>query len=335
VTHGGTALPAALAALAVSTALGAAVAELTRIEVTIARHRRAATAALVATDTCVAEVVTALAPGWDFGGVLAGADGRPGTADDGVLAAPAGCAADAEAPPGPAAPPRLLVRFEARAGGGRRLVETLVGRDPAPAVPALLWLGALPPPGAITGTVTLDGSDADEPSSAEWSSLAAPDDPAMLDRWLAGEAGVAVSPRTASAMAAAAPPFEALRARLRAAGAAGAEALVGAASPPPTLAAVDGDLAIAGALHGAGVLLVTGTLDIQGRLDFTGIVIATGGVRVERGGSFAVSGAVWSGPSLAVEGVLALRHSGSAVATADGLLPLPRRAVLLGLRDVG
>jgi hypothetical protein len=335
-SRGSTALPAALAALAVSAALGAAIAELTRIEVAIARHRRAATAALVATDACVAEVIAGLAPAWDFGDVLAGADGAPGTADDGVLAAPPGCTANAARPPGPAAPPRALLRLEARAGGGRRLVEALVGHDPAPAVPALLWLGAPPPAGAITGSVTFDGADADDPSAADWSGLAAPDDPALLDLWLAGEgAGVAASGRTAPAMSAAPPPFVALRDRIRGAEPAGAEALVAGASPPPSIALVDGDLTIPGALHGAGVLLVEGSLDIQGSLDFTGIVIATGGLRVERGGSLAVSGALWTGVPLTVDGTVALRHSGGAVATADGLLPLPRRAILLGQRDLG
>ena len=265
-----------------------------------------------------------------------GRTGTPGTGDDGILAVPAGCTAGAGAAPGPATPPRLLVRLEAQAGGGRRLVEALLGRDRTPGVPALLWLDALPPPGAVTGSVTLDGADADDPSNADWSGLAAPDDPAMLDRWLAGEApGVVTSPRTASAMAAPPPPFGALSARVRTAGPAGAGALVPEASPPPTLAFVGGDLRVTTALHGAGVLLVDGSLDIDGRLDFTGIVIATGGVRVGRGGSFVVSGALWAGSAFAVDGTLDLRHSGRAVGTADGLLPLPRRAVLLGLRDIG
>jgi hypothetical protein len=336
VSRGSTALPAALAALAVSAALGAAIAELTRIEVVIARHRRAATAALVATDACAAELIASFPPAWDFRDVLAGADGAPGTADDGVLAAPPGCIANAALPPGPAAPPRAVVRLEARAGGGRRLVEALVGRDAVPAVPALLWLGAPPPPGAIAGSVTLDGGDAEDPASPDWSGLAAPDDPAQLDLWLASEAaGLVLSGRTAPALAAAPPPFDALRDRIRAAGAAGAEALVPGATPAPALALVDGDLSVLAALQGAGLLLVRGVLDIQGSLDFTGIVIATGGLRVGRGGSFGVNGALWSGPTLAVDGTVALRHSGAAVAAADGLLPLPRRAILLGQRDVG
>jgi hypothetical protein len=333
-SRGSTALPAALAALAVSAALGAAIAELTRIEVVIARHRRAATAALLATDTCAAEVITALPVAWDFGDLLRGPDGVAGTADDGVIAAPPGCAATFVAPPGPAVPPRALLQLEARAGGGRRLAEALVGRDRMPAVPTLLWLGAPPPP--VAGSITLDGVDADDPATAAWSGLAAPDDPEALDLWLAGQAGaVVLAGGTAPPLEASPPPFAALRDRLRAAGPAGAESLVTGGPPPPGLALVDGDLAVTTALRGAGLLLVAGSLDIQASLDFTGIVIASGGLRVGRGGSFAVSGAVWTGPSLVVDGTLAIRHGEAAIAAADGLLPLPRRAVLLGQRDVG
>ncbi len=159
-TRGSTALPAALATLAVSAALGAAVAELARIEVVLAEQRRAASVALAACDACAAEAVAALPVGWDFDPLLAGPDGRTGTADDGVLATPAGCTASAGVAPGPADPPRALLRLEARAGGGRRALEALVGRDPAPGIPALLWLGAAPG-AAVSGTLALDGADAD------------------------------------------------------------------------------------------------------------------------------------------------------------------------------
>jgi hypothetical protein len=335
-TRGSTALPAALAALAVSAALAAAVAELTRVEVLVARHRRTATGALVATDACVADLLASLPAGWDFGDVVAGADRTPGTADDGVVPAPPGCAALAGAAPGPAVPARAVLRVEARAGDGRRLVEALVGRDPTPAVPALLWLDGLPPPGAVAGSIQLDGADAADPSGADVAGLAAPRDPAALDGWLAGDgAGVVASGRTGSPIAAPPPPFDALRARMRAVGPAGAEALVAGPAPPPTVALVDGDLPVAAALQGAGLLLVDGRLDIQGSLDFTGIVITTRGLHVAAGGTLTVRGAVWSASSLAVDGRVSIAHAGAAVAAADGLFALPRRAVLLGQRDLG
>src|SRR2546428_4655770 len=135
-----------------------------RLEVVLAEQRRAASVALAACDACAAEVVAALPVGWDFAPLLAGPDGRTGTADDGVLATPAGCTGSAGAAPGPADPPRVLLRLEARAGGGRRALEALVGRDPAPAIPVLLWLGAAP--GAdLSRTGTLHGADAPDPSA--------------------------------------------------------------------------------------------------------------------------------------------------------------------------
>src|SRR5206468_1809007 len=81
-TRGSTALPAALATLAVSAALGAAVAELSRIEVVLAEQRRAASVALAACDACAAEAVAALPVGWDFDPLLAGPDADGAAASD-------------------------------------------------------------------------------------------------------------------------------------------------------------------------------------------------------------------------------------------------------------
>src|SRR5439155_11050568 len=89
------------------------------------------------------------------------------------------------------------------------------------------------------------------------------------------------------------------------------------------------------------LLFVDGLLDIRGTLDFTGLVVAAGGVRVAGAGRLAIAGALWvdapgvGGPLLDVAGSLALRQQRAAMATADGLLPLPRRPVLLGVRDLG
>ena len=340
-TRGSTALPAALATLAVSAALGAAVAELARLEVVLAEQRRAASVALAACDACAAEVVAALPVGWDFTPLLAGPDGRTGTADDGALATPAGCTGSAGAAPGPADPPRALLRLEARAGGGRRVLEALVGRDRAPGIPALLWLGAAP--GAdVSGTVRLDGADADGASASDSAGLGAPDDPDALDRWLAGEGPrVVSSARTLPALHSPPPPLVALAARVRAAGPRGREALVPTGTPPPSLALVQGDLVVSETLSGVGLLFVDGLLDIRGALDFTGVVVAAGGVRIAGAGRLAIGGALWvgapaaGGPLLDVAGSLALHQQSTAIATADRLLVLPRRPVLLGVRDLG
>ena len=107
-SRGTIALPAALAAIAVSAALGAAIADLTRVELALARQRRAAVGALLAADGCLAEVIAGVAPGWDLTPLLVGPDGTPGTADDGAISAPPGCTGRGRAAPGPVTPPRAL-----------------------------------------------------------------------------------------------------------------------------------------------------------------------------------------------------------------------------------
>ena len=88
----------------------------------------------------------------------------------------------------------------------------------------------------------------------------------------------------------------------------------------------------------AGLLFVDGTLDIRSTLDFTGLVVAAGGLRVRAGGSLTVGGALWVGgtaaPAFVVDGTLRLRQSAAALDDADRLLPLPRRAVLVGVKDL-
>jgi hypothetical protein len=333
--RGSTALPAALAAVAVSAALGAAVAEIARVELAVARHRSATAAALAAADACLAEVVAAVPPGWTFDALLAGPDGRAGTADDGVTPAPPGCAARARIAPGPAVPPHALLHVQADAGGGRRMLDAVIGLDGAPGLPALLWLGRSPIGAAVAGTMRVDGANGDA-SGADWAGIAAPEDPDALDAWVASEAGhLLASARTAAPMTAAAPPLAALAARIRAAGPAGAEVLV-PGTPSPALAFVAGDLPVSGALHGAGLLFVDGTLDITGALDFTGVVVASAGIRIRSGGSLDVGGALWGAASeLVVDGSLVLRWDGRAIADADRLVTLPRRPLLRGLEDLG
>ena len=338
-TRGSTALPAALVALAVSTALGAALAELTRIEVVLAAKRRALAIALAAADACLTEIVAGVPPGWDFAPLLAGPDGRSGTADDGVPPAPAGCTARARPAPGAIDPPRAVVALDAVAGGGRRALEALVGREAEPGVPALLWLGATP--GAdLAGELTLEGAAADDAAAPDWSGLAAPDDPAALDRWLANQGPhLVASARTQAALHADPPPLAALLERVRAAGPRGGESLVPTEAPPAALALVEGDLVVSGALHGAGLLVVGGALDIRGALDFTGVVVVASGIRVADGAQLTIAGALWAGPPAAavpldVSGRVALRQQRAALVAADQLLPLPRRPRLLGLRDL-
>ena len=340
--HGrsGAALPAALVALVVSASLAAAVAEMTRTQLLITRHRRAAATALTAADACLATIVTSLPLGWDFDEILAGPDGVPGSGDDGTLAPPPACAVHALAAPGASDPPRLTLSVTGAAGGGRRAIEGLAGRSPFPGVPTMLWLAELPAPGSVTGVLLLDGEG---PGAPGWAAMAAPAEALALDAWMAAEApAVVAAPGTLAPLTAPPPPLPALALRLAATAPAGAEALlVPPAVPVPGLAAIAGDLVVSDVRRGAGLLLVQGDLDIRGGLEFTGVVAASGGVRVASGASLVVSGALWVGPavvpgsSLLVDGDVTLIANRPAIDDADRLLPLPRRAILLGVRDVG
>jgi hypothetical protein len=335
VSRGSTVLPAALAAVAVSAVLAGAVVELARVEALVGRHRHAATDALAAADACLAEVVAATAPAVDLRALLVGPDGRIGTADDGIVVAPAGCTARASAPPGPAAPPRALVRVTASAHRGRRALDAVVGLHGSPGVGALVWLAAVPA-ASVSGTVTLDGADALDPH-ADSSSLAAPGDPSVLDAWSAAQGlHLAESARTGAPVAAPSPPFADLVLRALARGAAGAGALV-PGPPAPALALVAGGLAVTAALRGAGVLIVDGDLAVTGSLDYAGVVVVSGRLTIPAGGRLTVTGSLWLGAAGApfVDGDLAVRRDANALATADGLLPLPRRPVVLALRDLG
>jgi hypothetical protein len=329
-TRGAAALPAAVMTLLVSTALGVAIADLVHTEVALARQRLLAARALAAADACVARVVAALPAGWDFGPELAGA---------GLPAPTPGCRLRARPAPGPAEPPRLLLEIAATAGRGTRAVEALVGRTPAPGVAALLWLATPPGPGTVGGSLALAGVDPLVPDAPGWAALAAPAIPDALDAWLVGQPGVTIAPGTAAPRAAPPPPLAALVARLVDAGAPGAEALVEAAGPAPSRALVRGNLAIASPAHGAGLLVIDGTLDVDASLSFTGLVVVTGGLRVARGATLAVDGALWLAPGagpqpFAVDGDAVVRRRDAALAAAGGLLPLPRPAILLGQRDL-
>jgi hypothetical protein len=326
---------AALATLAFSAALGAALADLVRVELRLASERRLTARLLALLDGCVADVVADLPAGWDFGAVLAGADATAGTADDGVVPAPPGCTAATRRAPGGVVPDRTLLRVDARIGGARRHLDALVRRTADAGAGALLWLSAPAETGSITGVASLDGAGA----AAPLASLAAPADPETLDAWLAAESlALEISPGTAAPVSAPAPPLAELGTRVLAAAHAGAEALVSGGVPAAGVAHVAGDLAVDDARQGAGLLFVDGSLEVRGSLVYRGVVVATEGLRVAPGASLAVDGGLWLGvgsPTLSVEGVLVLQRDAAAVDAADAMLPLPRRAVVTGARDVG
>jgi hypothetical protein len=242
--------------------------------------------------------------------------------------------------PGPAFPPRVRVTIEGQAGGGRRVVEGLVGRAGPPGVPALVWLSDLPPPADIGGAVTLDGVDPALPPGSAAAGIAAPGTLETLDAWIAGVAAHVTPDSTAAPpLAAPPPPLADLDALVQAQAPGGSETLVPAGPAVPRLTRIAGDLPVPGPLVGAGLLFVDGTLDISGRLHFTGVVVASDGVRIAAGAELAIDGALWLGlpatptDAVVVDGTLTVRRNAAALATADALVPLPRRPALLGLRD--
>jgi hypothetical protein len=339
VSRGAAALPAALVAVAVGAALGAAVAELTRVEIIVAQRRRAAITALLADDACLAEAIATLPPDWDFAAVLAGPDGIAGSADDGLVVAPAGCSVRARPAPRPPLPPRVLLHVEADAGGGHRALDAVVGLDRAPGLQAVLWLDRPPTADTVGGTLVLDGVGGE--SGPGIAAFAAPDEPDALDRWVAAAGDhVATTTGTAPPIAGAPPPLAGILARIGGASPRGLDALVPGV-PVPTAALVAGDVVLDTPRRGAGILFVDGTLDIASAFDFTGLVVVSRGVRVRSGATFTVRGALWLGSpaapaaTLAVDGVTVLTHDTAALADADARVPLPRAPVLLGIRDLG
>jgi len=334
----GAALAAALLAIAVAGTVGSAIVEITRLEVVLARQRRATLDALAAVDACAEQAVTTLAAGWEFDAVLRGPDDLLGTADDGMIALPPGCAGSARPAPGPPAPARVILELEASRGGGRRRLDALVRRHAAPGAPAVLWAAIPAALGPVTGSLTLDGIDPAAPGGAR-AALAAPDDPTLLDAWLLAQGGaVSVSSGTIGPIWAQPPPTDELVARAATAGAvtpAIGLTSVGPAPPAVTLAA--GDLTLTAPAFGTGVFVVAGVLSIDAPFEFTGVLVAGGGVRVGSGGVLTLHGGLWLGDdslqTLLVDGSAVLTASDAALADADALLPLPRPARVASVRD--
>src|SRR5262249_29689663 len=81
--RGAVALATALAVLLIAMLLGAAVADVARIELVLAQSRRTLARGLAAAEACLARVTATLPAGWDQTSTLAGPDGIGGTADDG------------------------------------------------------------------------------------------------------------------------------------------------------------------------------------------------------------------------------------------------------------
>lgn len=331
-------MPAALLAVAVAAAFSALLGDMGRSAVLVARSRLAATRRLLAADSCLARAAALLPAGWELLPLLAGPDGTAGTADDGTLLAPAGCRITVTLPPGPAMPPRLLLRVTASEGRSRRELAAIIARAVRPGVPALLWWAQDAWPDSLGGSLVLDGRDGTDPEEPILAPLATPGDLAPFDAWIS-TAPVMVPAEPALPIAAPSPPLADLVQRAGGAAPIPPETGLGTPSPPPALILAAGDLEILHPAAGAGVLVVPGLLDIRAPFEFTGLVVAVGGVRLRSGVPLEVRGAVWLGPgsggtpALRIDGTAVVSASRTALERADALLSLPRRVRIAGIRD--
>ncbi|HXJ36718.1 MAG TPA: hypothetical protein VMS22_22000 [Candidatus Eisenbacteria bacterium] len=334
--RGSVVLPVALVVLVIATVLSAGLAEVTRTELVIGRHRRVAAAALAAADACLARVVSVLPAGWDFRPALAGADGVLGTADDGAVPAPAGCTANLR--PGPLDAARPTLDVAASAAGGARALRATMGRAAGIGAQSLVWITDPTRLGSVTGTLALDANDPARPDAPALAGIAGPADASVIDAWLVAVPGVSSAAGTGAPLYAPAPPFAELEARMVALGA----APIFVSSPPPAPATVtlaSGDLVLDVGGAGAGVLVVQGRLDIRANFSFSGVVVAGGGLVVASGARFDLAGTLWLGaaagaPALDVAGTVTVRHDVAALGAAEALVPLPRRARAVGMQDI-
>lgn len=326
--RGVAALPVALVLIAVVVAVVAGVLAAGALETGLTQRHIATAQALAAADGCVSHMLPTLPAGWDFGDVLRGPDGQNGTADDGQLAAPAGCTAIGTAA---AVPDRIVVTATAAAGGGRRTIVAVVGRWNDGGMPAPLWAADATSVAQIDGPTQFAVAGMTRPTPA----LVAPLPPLALDDWLSSHP-TTLGPGVAAPEFGAAPPLAALADRARASGVAAAAALV-AGTPAPALSFADGDLVVDHALRGAGVLVVDGRLRLSAPLAFEGVVVAIRGVDLDASASLTVLGSLWLGADPAsparVRGTLVLTYDPAAIALATAQLPLPSRPKLLSLRD--
>jgi hypothetical protein len=348
----GTALVAAIALVALMLALATAALLMAKSDLELFRNLRDGIATYYRTRGAVVEAVAALSAGYDFDSLLVGPDGAPETGDDGTLTgsstAPA-CvlrAADDEADPEPAAYRDGNRRARVAAGctgarGSRSDVEIVVGRDLEPFVPAALYLERADID--IAAPVLLDGADhapGDPPGAASGQGppvpdAASPDLPAPLllpalvtngrgERSVLDPAAGIDSPAFSTRALALGPPL--------------LDALpVGQLPALFTHTAADAEAGTPA--RGSGLLLVGGDLQVDAAVDFSGVVVVGGRLRIGTGGALSVRGFLWvrgegRGPAIEARGPLTAVYSRNAVADADRVFALPRRAVPLAEREV-
>jgi hypothetical protein len=346
----GAALSATLLVVALILALAGTGLLLARAALVLFMNFRDATATLYLARAGIERALAVLRAGYSFDALLAGPDGIRGSADDGdpgAGAAVSGCTVRAEDDAGDPDPDRLadgngrirVVSEGAGPRGARSRIEALVGRAPAPYVPAAAYLGR--PDLDVAATATFDGADhapGDPPGAASGpgppvAAAATPvaDVPVALPGGVQDAGGAAVTAAPAAAIDA-----EDFAVRLVSAGPPAGPLPLGTFGPAALR--VVGDATLAAPAVGAGVLIVEGSLDVNVPVEVRGAVIVLGRLRVAAEGTLSVRGWLWvegrgAGPAVTADGPLSVIYSSEAVAEADRLFRLPRRPVVLSERE--
>jgi len=330
----GSALVIAVFALALAGAAAALLAELARASVVRARVDRDGTRAWFLAEAGLADTVAVLPAGTSFTDVLR-RGGPSGPPAPGAYLAVLRDDAD-DHPDDPLTDVNATIVADVTAAGPapvRRRLEAVLGREPAPYLPAAATLaGGV---SNLTSGFRLDGHDGSMGTFPPRAGAALPPtatapvpaDPTQID-------GAGGPPSIARGT----PPDLTLLATSP-----GAVHVAPASVPTtlgtgatPQLTVVGGDAEVAAASSGAGALYATGHLRISGRLDFTGVVAAAGGVEVTATGELRICGALWAAgaPALDARGTGLVHASGDAITLAARVAPLPARARVLAVREL-
>jgi hypothetical protein len=340
--EGGSALVAALLAMALAGGAAVVFAELARTTLVRARVDRDGVTAWYVAEAGLAETVAGLQAGGTFSADLASHAGAPPAAAAGGYAVTFADDRD-ETPDNPLVDrnQRIVVRIGAAGPAPvQRRLEAVVGREPEPFLPgAAILAGGV---SNLTGDFRLDGHDGAMETGCTMAGsgrmragISLPESAAVpaLDHpeQVAGVGGIPSVTRER------APDLTSL------ATSPGAVQLAPGSLPAslgtstaPQLSVVAGDTSIDGAVSGAGILYASGRVRITGTLDFTGIVAAAGGVEVATGAQLRVCGALWAAgtPALDARGGGIVRTSADAIAMAGRLAPLPARARVVAAREL-
>lgn len=339
----GSTLVASLVILALLSAVMAATLLLTRSELWVAGSARAFQQARYSAEAGVWHALALLAPGTDFGALIAGSGGVSDPAAPGPLPLPGGgFAAFPGSPFGyvvtahAAGFERVRLRSAATAvRGARRSVDATVGREAQPYAPAPLVVlgGGVEMAPALAGLAPEAGGvglDARAPAGGSQAIVAAADiDAAELARATLAGAGATLRGGVPRGRARA---FDLARFAQDAGLAAQVPAVLaatqGGAGAPVALLVTGG---AAPRLAGHGVLFASGTLELAGEVAWRGALYVAGELRIVAA-ACRIDGLVWAESISFVTGC-DLRLDPSALAEAEAALRLPRRPTLLALDD--